>query len=153
MNCDQYKKADKLFVYWSVGSEVDTHRIIEDALNRGKKVALPKCTDSQGNMQFYYINSLTDLTEGMYGVMEPIADVIADDYTAESLCLVPALSFDSDGYRLGYGKGYYDRFLSRFTGVSFGLCYEESLSDKLPRDIYDKKVDYIVTNFKKYDKR
>ena len=153
LNTFEYKNADKLFVYWSTKGEVDTRKIIEDALTLGKKVALPKCTDDKGNMQFYYIGLLSDLTEGMYGIMEPMGDMLADDYTAESLCLVPALSFDTDGYRLGYGKGYYDRFLSGFSGVSIGLAYEECLCDKLPRDEYDKKVNYIITNDKIYDLR
>lgn len=148
LNSTWYKKADKVFAYWSVGSEVDTRKIIEDALSCGKRVALPKCSDSQGNMKFYYIDSLSDLTEGMYGISEPSGDVCADDYTADSLCLVPALCFDVDGYRLGYGKGYYDRFLSRFKGISIGLAYEECLTDFLPRDKYDKRADYIITNIK-----
>lgn len=148
-----YKNCDKLFVYWSVGSEADTRKIIVRALCDGKKVALPKCTDDHGHMTFYYIESLSDLTEGMYGIVEPRGDRTADDFTVDSLCLVPALSFDSDGYRLGYGKGYYDRFLSIFPGVSIGLCYEECLTDFLPRDTYDKKVNYIITNKNQYIKR
>ena len=153
LRSQQYKNADIIFAYWSVGSEVDTHKIIAEALSFGKKVALPKCTDSQGNMQFYYIDSLSDLTEGMYGIMEPEGNKTADDFTFSSLCLVPALSFDSDGYRLGYGKGYYDRFLSDFKGISIGLAYEECLCDALPKDEYDKKVNYIITNINQYDKR
>ena len=149
----QYKNADRIYVYWSCGSEADTRKIISRALVDGKKVALPKCEDSAGNMRFYYIDSLSDLSVGMYGIAEPTGERLADDFTADSLCLVPALSFDYDGYRLGYGKGYYDRFLSNFTGVSMGLCYEACLSKKLPRDIYDKKVNCIVTNFKIYEIR
>jgi 5-formyltetrahydrofolate cyclo-ligase len=153
LKSEVFKNADTVFAYWSAGSEVDTSKIIEKALSCGKNIALPKCTDSQGNMQFYYIDSLSDLTEGMYGIMEPEGNKAADDFTASSLCLVPALSFDSDGYRLGYGKGYYDRFLSDFKGISIGLAYEECLCDSLPRDEYDKKVNYIITNIKQYDKR
>ncbi len=153
LNSHQYKNADRLYVYWSVYSEVDTHKIIRQALADGKKVALPKCADTFGNMQFNYIDSLSDLSVGMFGIAEPSGDLPADDYTVDSLCLVPALSFDRYGYRLGYGKGYYDRFLSSFTGISFGLCYEDCLSDKLPSEIYDQKVNYIVVNTKIYDIR
>ena len=149
----QYKNADKIFAYWSVSSEVETYSIISMALTDGKKVALPKCSDKEGNMKFYYITSLSDLIDGMYGIKEPPTDRLADDFTADSLCLVPALSFDKDGYRLGYGKGYYDRFLSAFTGVTIGLCYEECLIETLPKDRYDKNVNYIVTNEKIYDIR
>lgn len=149
----QYKNADKIYAYWSVGSEVETNSIISKALADGKKVALPKCSDKEGNMQFYYITSISDLIDGMYDIKEPPTDNLADNFTTDSLCLVPALSFDKDGYRLGYGKGYYDRFLSAFTGVTMGLCYEECLRETLPKDCYDKKVNYIVTNEKIYDIR
>ena len=151
LNSQQYKKADKIFAYWSVDSEVDTHEIIVKALSDGKEVALPKCTDKNGNMKFYYIASLSDLVDGMYGIKEPPEDFIAEDYTKNSLCIVPALAFDNYGYRLGYGKGYYDRFLERFKGISIGLCFSDCLCEKLPRDSYDKKADYIVTNEKIYD--
>ena len=153
LESQHYKNADKIFSYWAVDSEVETSDIIAKALKDNKKVALPKCTDKDGNMEFYYITSLSDLLDGMYGIKEPPTNCPADDYTDCSLCLVPALSFDKEGYRLGYGKGYYDRFLSRFKGVSIGLCFSDCLSEKLPRDAYDKKVNYIVTNEKIYDIR
>ena len=151
LESQQYRKADKIFAYWSLGSEVDTYPIIAKALADNKKVALPKCTDKDGNMEFYYIDSISDLLDGMYDIKEPPINCPADDFTDSSLCLVPALSFDEEGYRLGYGKGYYDRFLSRFTGISMGLCFGDCLCEKLPRDCYDKKVNYIVTNEKIYD--
>ena len=153
LKSSQYRKADKIFAYCSAGSEVDTYAIISMALADGKKVALPKCTDKEGNMKFYYIASVSQLVDGMYGIKEPPTDNSADDFTVDSLCLVPALCFDKDGYRLGYGKGYYDRFLSVFTGVTMGFCFEECLRDTLPKDCYDKKVNYIVTNEKIYDIR
>lgn len=151
LGSQQYRNADKIYAYWSVDSEVDTHAIIAKALNDGKKVALPKCTDKDGIMLFYYVSSITQLIDGMYGIKEPPEADLADDFTENSLCLVPALSFDKDGYRLGYGKGYYDRFLSVFSGVTMGLCFYECYCEKLPRDCYDKKVNYILTNEKIYD--
>ena len=150
---DEYKYSDKVYAYWSVGSEVETQKIILKALDDNKMVALPKCIDKDGNMKFYYIASVSDLVDGMYGIKEPREIYPADDFTNKSLCIVPALSFAEDGYRLGYGKGYYDRFLSKFTGVSIGLCFSDCLCEKLPADSYDKKVNYIVTNEKIYDIR
>ena len=148
LNSYEYKNADRIFAYWSVDSEVSTHKIINQALTDGKMVALPKCTDNSGNMQFYYIDSLSDLSVGMYGISEPTDKHVADDFTKVSLCLVPAISFDAQGYRLGYGKGYYDRFLSKFTGISMGLCYSVCISTELPKDEYDQKVDFIVSDKK-----
>lgn len=153
INSDLYKNADTVLAYWSVDSEVITHKAIEKALSDKKRVALPKCTDKNGNMEFYYITSLSDLADGMYGIKEPAADIKADAFSSNSLCLVPGLSFDKDGYRLGYGKGYYDRFLSSFEGVSVGLCYDICIADALPKDTFDKKVNYIITNTKIYDLR
>ena len=153
LGSEQYKNADKIFAYWSVDSEVDTFNIISKALNDMKMVALPKCTDKDGNMEFYYIASIDDLLDGMYGIKEPPVVHSADNFTESSLCIVPALAFDIKGFRLGYGKGYYDRFLERFKGISMGLCFSDCLCEKLPRDSYDKKVDYIVTNEKIYDLR
>lgn len=146
IDSDIYINADTVLLYWSHGSEVRTHRMIDKALADGKAVALPRCLDSDGNMQFYLIKSLSDLSDGMYGIKEPETDIVADDFTCDSLCVVPGLSFSYEGYRLGYGKGYYDRFLDTFKGLSVGLCYKECLTDYLPTDRYDKKVNYIISN-------
>lgn len=146
-----YKSADTVLAYWSVGSEVSTQRIIDMALSDKKRVALPRCIDRKGNMEFYYISSLSDLRDGMYGIKEPSDDEKADDFGENTVCLVPGLSFDKKGYRLGYGKGYYDRFLSDFGGISIGLSYDCCLCEDLPTDRFDKKVNYIITNTKIYD--
>lgn len=146
VGADFYIGADTVLLYWSTSSEVITHKMIDKALTDGKRVALPKCIDKQGNMLFYYIKSADDLRDGMYGIREPVTDDLADKFKTNDICLVPGLSFDKDGYRLGYGKGYYDRFLQSFPGVSAGLCYEGCLSESLATDQYDKKVNYIITD-------
>ncbi len=142
---DFYKNADIVFCYCSVSSEVSTDRIIIRSLEDKKRVALPKCIDSDGNMIFYYISSLSDLSVGMYGITEPTTDLVADASDNKALCLVPGLAFSLEGYRLGYGKGYYDRFLQNFGGVSIGLCFGECLVKTLPSDVFDRKVNYIIT--------
>ena len=148
-----YKNAETVLVYSSSASEADTTMIINKALADNKRVALPKCSDKNGNMKFYYIESLWDLAEGMYEISEPVTDKEASSFGENSLCFVPGLSFDREGFRLGYGKGYYDRFLMNFPGKTAGLCYEECLADFLPRDEFDIKVDFIITNTKIYDLR
>ena len=150
---DFYKNADQVLVYWPTGSEVDTRIIVDRALSDNKRVALPKCSDRNGNMRFYYIGSTQNLSEGMFGIMEPDQSQEATEFTEYTLCIVPALSFDKDGYRLGYGKGYYDRFLIKFGGISAGICYDACLSDILPRNEFDVKVDYLITDKKIYDLR
>ncbi len=151
--CEAFRKADAVFIYYSVGSEVDTLRIIQYALKQGKKVALPKCTDRKGSMDFYYIcDTEKSLEDGMFSLREPDINVCEKAYgTEESLCIVPALAIDKSGYRLGYGGGYYDRFLTGFNGRTVGLCYEECLCDELPREKYDISLNMTITDNKIYE--
>lgn len=144
-----YKEAHQIFCYAALDDEINTEKIISKALSDGKKVALPVCLDLNGAMQFYYINSFDDIKTGTYGIKEPNTEICskANDFSG-AVCVVPALSFDMFGYRLGYGKGYYDRFLENFTSISVGLCYNSFLCKELPVDKYDKCVNCIFTENK-----
>ena len=141
-----YFKTDIVFTYVSLDNEVSTLDIIHAAWINGKRVAVPKCVKNSTEMEFYIITSMDDLEEGYFGILEPDTDKCekVTDYS-HGLCIVPGLSFDAEGYRLGYGKGYYDRFLKQFRGESVGLCYSSGVKWKLPRSEYDVPVDYIVT--------
>lgn len=142
----QYQNNDILLIYVSTAIEVDTFRIIRRAFEDGKKVAVPRCVPDSRNMEFYYIDSTDDLTPGMFGVLEPSADP-ARLYRERDggLCIVPAFSYDWSGYRLGYGKGYYDRFLSRFEGNIVGICYSDCVQRSLPHGRFDRPVELLVT--------
>lgn len=142
----QYEKNDTLLVYVSTPIEVDTRTIIVQALEDGKKVAVPRCVEGTRNMEFYYIRSLRDLEPGSFGVMEPIPEKteLMTDFS-RGLCIVPAFSYDWSGFRLGYGKGYYDRFLSRFEGNIIGICYSNCVQKSLPHGRYDRPVELLVT--------
>lgn len=146
LNSELYKNCRLLLCYSSCGSEISTSRIISAAFADGKAVAFPLCLDSCGNMEFYFVASFNDLNRGMYGILEPNTDKCRKitDYS-DALCLVPGLCFDLKGFRLGYGKGYYDRFLEKFTIKTVGLCYNELIQNSLPIDKYDVSVDYIIT--------
>ncbi len=143
----QYFKCSVIFTYVSKDIEVDTYAIIRAAWANGKKVAVPKCIQSNREMEFYFISSMDDLEEGAFGVMEPISERCekVTDFS-KGLCIVPGLSYDAEGYRLGYGKGYYDRFLAKFGGETVGLCYSNCIKWKLPHGKYDRPVDMIVTD-------
>lgn len=146
LNLDEYKQCEKLFAFVSSQIEVDTMSIIRQALNDGKQVAVPKCTDKNGKMEFYYISSLNQLEKGTFGIMEPKKDICEQVTDLESgLCIVPGICFDMFGYRIGFGKGYYDRFLERFGGITVGLCYSKCTEHELPKGNYDKPVDILVT--------
>ena len=142
----EYSKADTIFTYVSKKIEVDTIGLISAALLNHKLVAVPRCVPNTYDMEFYYINSLKDLEKGSFGVLEPIVQKcsIVTDYS-KGLCVVPGLSFDAQGYRLGYGKGYYDRFLSQFSGTTVGICYTSCVQWNLPHGYYDKPVDLLIT--------
>ena len=135
-----------LLIYVSTPIEVDTFRIIRQAWEDGKRVAVPRCVPDTRNMEFYYIDSTDELSPGMFGVLEP--EVNPERLYAErggGLCIVPAFSYDWRGYRLGYGKGYYDRFLSRFEGNMVGICYSECVQRSLPHGRFDRPVELLVT--------
>lgn len=149
LNSDLYRNAEQVLCYFPLDGEIDTRQIIFSALSDNKRLALPYCTDTDGNMDFYYINSYDNLKEGSFGIMEPDIDVCTKVACFDgSICIVPAFSFDKKGYRLGYGKGYYDKFLKKFTFNSIGLCYNNFLSNELPADSFDVAVNFIATEDK-----
>lgn len=142
----QYKKNDTLLVYVSTAIEVDTYKIISQAIQDGKRVAVPRCVTGTRNMEFYYIHSVDELEPGAFNVLEPIpekSEILTD--LSRGLCIVPAFSYDWSGFRLGYGKGYYDRFLSRFEGNIIGICYSNCVQKSLPHGRYDRPVELLVT--------
>lgn len=134
-----------VFTYVSGDIEVDTRRIINYSLKVGKRVAVPRCLDGNGTMRFYYIDSPAQLQKGRFGILEPCAYCKEADDLSRGLCIVPGLSFDGKGCRLGFGKGYYDRFLAEFKGTAVGLCYACNVTHSLPTDSFDRPVDMLVT--------
>ena len=146
LNLFLIREADVVLTYVSTEIEVKTLDFIEMLLKQGKKVAVPKCLNDKGDMDFFLINALSDLESGFFGVQEPDPQKALVPLTTEkSVCIVPAFLFDKTGFRLGYGKGYYDRFLSKFSGKTVGICYEENICDSLMHGKYDRPVALIVT--------
>lgn len=145
LNSDTYKNAKIILCYCALGSEVDTAEIINQTLKDGKVLALPKCIDNNGLLNYYIVNSEDSLIKGMFGISEPDDSCKLLDDFSDSICIVPALSFDRKGYRLGYGKGYYDRFLEKYGGISVGLCYNDLISKDLPINEFDKNVNAVIT--------
>lgn len=146
MNLSEYHRCDTVLSYVSTQFETDTHRIIDTALADGKRVAVPRCINHTGDMEFYYITDRSELKLGAFGILEPVP--VADRLfinTASSLCIVPALAYDVDGYRLGYGGGYYDRFLAGYSGVSVGICQSDCVCEALPHNDFDQRVSVIIT--------
>ena len=131
-----------LLIYISINSEVDTTKIINYFLNT-KNIAVPKIIDN--NMYFCYVKNLNELTSGKYNIPEPTNENIVTDFD-NAICIVPGLCYDKENYRIGYGKGYYDRFLSKNKIKTIGLCYKECMIEKIDNDKYDYKIDEVITD-------
>ncbi len=146
INFELFKKCDTVLFYASLDDEVSVDSAILLALKNNKKVALPVCIDNNGKMQYYYIKSFDDVNIASFNVREP--DISKCELCSDlenSICIVPAIAFDEKGYRLGYGKGYYDRFLENYNYTTVGITYDETILKSIPNDKYDIAVDYIVT--------
>lgn len=139
----EYRKCGALLLYVSKPREVSTIGLIQAAWANGKTVAVPR-TDGD-NLRFYRITGWADLEPGAFGISEPISSCIEYIPCETDLCVIPGLGFDVSGYRIGYGKGYYDRWLAHYPGKSAGLCPIASLVLRLPAEPTDQQVQMIVT--------
>ncbi len=146
INSDYFEKAEQVLVFASSPEEFDTRYIIERCRLKYKRVFYPRCIDCDGNMEFFKVDSVGDLEVGMRGILEPKQTCKPYKYKQNDIVIVPALSVDKSQYRIGYGKGYYDRFLKNFNGVSICPCYSILCTEHLPADEYDIKVSYVATD-------
>jgi len=145
-----YIHCNQLFCYVSFNQEVITTNILKTALFEKKKVAVPKIIGDE--MKFYYIKSLEELNLGTHGILEPNTEVEAIPQRDElNLVIVPGLAFDLNRNRIGYGKGYYDRYFTKYNEIpmkKIALTYDFQVLEELPIDNYDKKIDQIITQFR-----
>ncbi len=141
MELPEYQQAKLILTYVSFRDEVDTMELIKYSLEVGKRVAVPRCEGK--NITFYAIQSMDDLEIGSYGIPEPKQDEMIDDFS-NSICLVPGIAFDRKKNRIGYGAGFYDRFLEHYPGMKIGLTYKECVCEIIDCDEYDIKMDIVV---------
>lgn len=138
------RNADTILLYASFGTEIDTLFMAEE-LMKTHITAFP-VSHENGIMTFHIVHSLDQLHKGMYGIYEPdisLPQPVINDHT---ICILPGLAFTKDGSRLGYGGGYYDRFLEKYPQINkTALTYEELITENLPVMPHDIKADYIVT--------
>ena len=142
LNCPQYKQAKTIYGYLPYNQEVRTVPMLEQAMKEGKRVAVPKCYGDE--MRFIYMDDLSKVEKGYANIPEPIADdPVADDKTA--LVLMPGMAFTKDGKRMGYGGGFYDKFLaSEPDHPTVALCYDFQMVEDLPTEEYDIPVDCVL---------
>lgn len=147
LSMPEYIESLTILSYVSIKDEAGTLDLLTHSINAGKQVAVPLCDRSLPVMDFFYIQSVAELVKGCYGLLEPASDS-GRKYSGggRTICFLPGLCFDRNGGRLGYGKGYYDRYLQNFTGITAGLCFSGLLSDTpLPQGPFDRPVDILVT--------
>ena len=143
-----FRFADTVLSYSPLAGEVDITEFNRAVLASGKKLALPKCTQGDPLMKFHVISDLDSMETGMFSIKEPSENdpLWVQSSGEKAICIVPAMAFDLTGHRLGYGKGYYDRFLSGIDVTKIGVAYTDFVVKSLPRGRFDLAADLIVTD-------
>ena len=134
-------------MYSPLKNEIDVLPIGKNALEKNKNVAFPLCDSTKSTMTYHLVTDVdNDLKKGSFGILEPHSFLPEFNMKqTNAVILVPGLVFDKKGYRIGYGKGYYDRYLSSFKGTKIGICYSDFILDEVPRGRFDTSVDFIIT--------
>ena len=147
LNSSIYKKSKVVFIYVSFKKEVDTHRIIKDALKGGKIVAVPKVISKDKGMIAVNIKSINELKKGYFGVYEPVKIDKIIEPTLIDLVIMPGVAFDKYGGRIGYGGSFYDRFLKAASEKPYklALAYKFQIIDRVPLMEHDILFDGIIT--------
>ena len=136
-----YTNSQNIACYFPIGSEVNTHDVMLNILKQGKNLLLPRIVDN--NIQFYIVSNLEKLERGSFEIMEPKDS--CEKAKKIDCVLIPTVGVSKLGVRLGYGYGYYDRFLSSTDAVKISLTYSKQIVKSIPSDSHDIKIDWIVT--------
>ncbi len=146
-NMPEFIRAELILFYVSTGSEVDTHQMIRETLKMKKRVAVPISLSKEARLIISEIKDFdSDLEVGYSGILEPKSFCHLIDYCEVDLIVVPGIVFDENGYRVGYGGGYYDRLLKEMIGkVTIGLAYELQITKAIPYETHDRTVEVIIT--------
>ncbi len=147
INSETFKNSKTIFTYVSMKSEINTIDLIQYCLKNNKDVCVPKVNPSNKTMSAYKIKSLSELTEGHFGVLEPREENIVYPHIID-LAIFPGLAFNEEGYRIGYGGGYYDKYFSQnnIKAAKIALAYRFQIMKDLPIEKHDISVNCIITN-------
>ena len=143
-----FRYAEIVLLYAPMEREIDVLPIARAALQKGKRVAFPRCDAQTKTMQYHFVTSLSELSVSTYGIREPGVHLPIYDqsiHSSSAVCFVPGLVYDRQGYRLGYGKGFYDRYLSAFHGCRIGVIYSDCIVSQVPRGRFDIRCDILLT--------
>jgi len=148
VNDEDYNTADSVFLFLSFGSEIDTKKIIQDALDHSKKVFLPKVVGE--NLELFEVEDFENLERSKYGILEPNENCQAIRNCSLDFILMPGLAFDQSGGRVGYGGGFYDRYISSLPNYEkipkVAIAYDFQIVDEVPMSRYDIPVDRIIVD-------
>jgi 5-formyltetrahydrofolate cyclo-ligase len=146
VNSKEYKEASCIFIYVSYQNEVDTHEIIKTALSQGKTVCVPKIISLKEGMKVLRINDFNELKASAYGILEP-EQVLEENFVIPDLVYTPGVAFDLKGGRIGYGGGFYDRFLDGLNKdvPKYALAYSFQIFDSVPMDERDQRIDAVIS--------
>lgn len=151
MDSEEYSRCSRVLAYMPIRSEVSTSDLLSHALGSGMVVYLPRVARDRHELEIVRVSDLSrDLVKGTFGILEPAWALQSADHAEIErieLAVIPGVAFDREGYRLGYGAGYFDRFLSRLSAdcVTMGVCFDEQLVERLPRDPLDVPVKRVVS--------
>ena len=142
-----YKNSKIIMTFVSFGNEVNTHEFIKESLNKGKRITVPITFPKTKDLKASEILDFDELEIGFYNILTPKEQSIRFiDPEEIDLIIVPGLAFDRNGFRVGYGGGYYDRFLSKYPhAIKVAIAFDLQLIDQVPKDHFDIAVDYIFT--------
>ena len=139
----RFLQAHTLLIYSALPDEVQTQSLLDELTEAGKTVLLPKVVSSE-DMELRRYTGTSSLQSGAYGIMEPVGERFTD-YATIDIAVVPGMAFDAQGHRLGRGKGYYDRFLTKVPDVyKIGLCFSWQMVDEVPSEANDIMMDEVV---------
>ncbi len=144
---EEWKQAKMIGITISISSEVNTYPIIRRAWLEGKSIAVPKCFPKENVMHFYELKAFTQLENVFRDLYEPNLNITTLVKPNEMDCLiVPGLAFNKSGYRLGFGGGYYDRYLVQYNGPTVSLAFDCQIIEDIPKESHDLPVSKIITN-------
>lgn len=145
ISMSEYERAEVIFCYVGTNREINTYPILKSILESGKRLGVPKCL-SYGVMEVYEIENLKQLVSGAYGIMEPAEECKRIEPKEIELAIVPCLTSSPDGKRLGYGGGFYDRYLPKLHCPKMVLCRKQLMTEAIPMDEHDVVFDVVISD-------
>ena len=140
----EYRDAETVFCFVGRQHEIDTMPLLRQILADGKRLCVPLCVE-KGIMELRQISAIEDLIPGSYGIQEPPADALTVSVDDVDLSIIPCLTCDHGGRRLGFGGGYYDRFLGAYRSAAVLVCRERLIREELPVEPHDMPVPWVIT--------